>query len=429
MAGPEAGILVARPGFPLSMSPTLSPRAERFFLLTLAGIQFSHILDFMIMMPLGPILMAAFGIGTHEFGLLVASYSFSAAVSGVLAATFVDRFERKRLLLIGFTLFGLATLACGLAPGYVALLLARGLAGVFGGIMGALIQTMIGDAIPFNRRARAAGIVSSAFSISTIAGVPLSLWLANHLGWRAPFVLIALLSLVFIGIGWRFLPELRHHLNEEKRGHLLSATFAVLGEANHLRALLFSALIIFSGFTVIPYITVYAVNNVGISQHDIPYVYLLGGTATFITARLIGHWADKHGKVEVYRLAAGLATVPLLVLTHIGAVPLWGWLIVSASFFVLISGRMIPAMAIITSAARPELRGTFMSLNGTVQSLAMGLATTLAGFLTSLDGAGRIVDYPLVGYVAVAANLLAIWFVSRIVMHGRPAHPNSPAKP
>lgn len=403
------------------MSPTLLPRAERFFLLTLAGIHFSHILDFMIMMPLGPILMAAFGIGTHEFGLLVASYSFSAAASGVLAATFVDRFERKRLLLIGFALFALATLACGLAPSYPTLILARGLAGVFGGIMGALVQTMIGDTIPFSRRARASGIVSSAFSISTIAGVPLSLWLANHFGWRAPFMFIAAMSVVFLAVGLRYLPELRHHLEAEPRAHLLSATFGVLGDANHLRALLFSALIIFSGFTVIPYITVYAVNNVGIAQQDIPFVYLIGGLATFVSARLIGHWADKHGKVELYRRVALLAMLPVLVVTQVGRLPLWAWLICTTCFFVLISGRMIPAMAILSSAAQPRLRGTFMSLNGTVQSLAMGLATTLAGFLTSLDESGRIVGYPLVGYVALAANLLAIWFVSSIVMHGRDA--------
>jgi predicted MFS family arabinose efflux permease len=403
------------------MSVELPPRTERFFLLTLAGIQFSHVLDFMIMMPLGPILMSAFAIGTHEFGLLVASYSFSAALSGVLAATFVDLFERKRLLLICFALFALATLACGLSPGYSTLLVARGLAGVFGGIMGAMIHTMIGDAIPFARRARASGVVSSAFSLSTIAGVPLSLWLANHFGWRSPFVLIAGLSVVFLVIGLRFLPELRHHLGEEKRAHLFSATFSVLADGNHLRALLFSALIIFSGFTVIPYITVYAVNNVGIALRDIPIIYLVGGSATFVSARLIGHWADRYGKVEVYRRVALLALVPLLVITHAGRLPLWAWLICSTTFFVTISGRMIPAMAIIASAAQPKLRGTFMSLNGTMQSLAMGLASTLAGFLTSLDASGRIVDYPLVGYVAVAANLLAIGFVSRIVMHGRNA--------
>jgi predicted MFS family arabinose efflux permease len=403
------------------MTIELPPRTERFFLLTLAGIQFSHVLDFMIMMPLGPTLMQAFGIGTQEFGLLVASYSFSAAASGILAATFVDLFERKRLLLISFTLFALATLACGLAPGYSTLLLARGLAGVFGGIMGALIHTMIGDAIPFSRRAKASGMVSMAFSVSTIAGIPLSLWLANEFSWRAPFILIAGLSVFFLAIGLRFLPELRHHLSEEKRAHLLSATFSVLGDSNHLRALLFSALIIFSGFTVIPYITVYAVNNVGIALQDIPIVFFIGGLSTFISARLVGHWADKYGKVEVYRRVALLATVPLLLLTHVGTLPLWLWVICSASFFVLISGRMIPAMAIIASAAQPKLRGTFMSLNGTVQSLAMGAASSLTGFLITLDESGRVVGYPLAGYIAVVANFIALWYVSKITMHGRHA--------
>ncbi|HET6720921.1 MAG TPA: MFS transporter [Rhodocyclaceae bacterium] len=399
------------------MPATLTPQRERAVLLTLAGIQFSHILDFMIMMPLGPILIRAFAIGTHEFGLLVASYSFSAALCGLLAATFIDRFERKRLLLLMFALFGLATLACGLAPGYTSLLVARGLAGAFGGVIGALVQTMVGDVIPYARRAKAGGTVAAAFSIATVAGVPLSLWLANQFEWRAPFLLIALLCVGFSAVGARVLPELRHHLDAEKRAHPFSDLFAVWRDANHRRALLFSALLIFSGFTVIPYITVYAVGNVGIAPPEIPIIYLVGGAATFFTARRIGHWADLSGKTVVYRRVALVATLPLLVVTHLGAVPLWAWVACTTAFFVLVSGRMIPAMTIITAAAQPRLRGTFMSLNGTVQSLAMGLATTLAGFIVSQDGAGHLVGYRQVGYVAVGANLLAIWFVGRIVVH------------
>lgn len=399
----------------------MSPRTERFFLFSLAGIQFSHILDFMIVMPLGPILMRAFGIGTHEFGLLVASYSFSAAISGILSATFVDLFERKRVLLFGLALFGLATLACALAPGYPTLIVARGLAGAFGGLLGALVQTMIGDAIPYSRRATATGFVSTAFSMATVAGVPLSLWLANHFGWRVPFIFIAALTLMLVVVGARVLPELRHHLDEGKPAHLFSATFDVLADPNHLRALLYSALLIFSGFTIIPYITVYAVGNVGISQYDIPVVYLAGGAATLFTARVIGRVADRHGKVEVYRLVAVAATVPLLAVTQVGVVPLWAWVLCTTAFFVLVSGRMIPAMAIVSAAAQPRLRGTFMSLNGTVQSLAMGLATTLAGFIVTLDDSGMIHGYAAVGYVALGANLLAIAYVSRIVVRDR--HP------
>jgi predicted MFS family arabinose efflux permease len=393
------------------------PQRERSLLFTLAGIQFSHILDFMIMMPLGPILIQAFGISTHEFGLLVASYSFSAAFSGLLAATFVDRFERKRLLLTVFVLFGLASLACGLAPGYATLLVARSLAGAFGGVMGAMVQTILGDVIPFERRATASGIVMSAFSVSTIAGVPLSLWLANILGWRTPFVLVALLTALFAFIGRRVLPQLHHHISTEKRSHPFAAMFSVLGDTNHLRALLFSALTIFCGFTVIPYITLYAVHNIGISQQQIPLIYLVGGAATLVTARLIGRYADINGKARVYRLVAAAASFPLLIVTQVTSAPLWLWLIYTTIFFVLVSGRMIPGMAIITSAAQPKLRGTFLSLNGTVQSLAMAFASTLAGFIITQNSAEQIVHYEVVGYVAVAANLLAIWFVGRIAMH------------
>ena len=394
-------------------------------LLTLAGIQFANVLDFMIMMPLGPILMHDLGISTQQFGLLVASYSFSAALSGLLASIFVDRFERKRLLLGVFALFCLATLACGLAPGYVTLMIARGLAGVFGGVMGALVQTIVGDTIPFARRAKAGSIVSSAFSLSTVAGVPLSLWLANHFQWRAPFFFIVALCIVFFVIALRVLPELRHHISLEKRTHPFVELFAVMRDINHLRALLFSALLIFSGFTVTPYITVYAVNNIAISQHDIPLIYFAGGLATFVTARVIGHWADAKGKVEVYRLIALASLVPLIAVTQLQSATLAVWMIFTTLFFVLISGRFIPGMAIITSSAQSKLRGTFMSLNATVQSLAMGLGATLGGFIVTRLDNGQIAGYQNVGYIAIAANLLAIWFVAQIVMHDR--HVNNQA--
>ena len=399
------------------MQPALTPAHEKKLLFTLAGIQFSHILDFMIMMPLGPVLIHAFGISTHQFGLLVASYSFSAAFSGLLAATFIDRFERKRLLLIIFILFGLASLACGLAPGYATLIMARALAGAFGGVLGAMVQTIIGDLIPFERRARASSIVMSAFSLSTIAGVPISLWLANWLNWRAPFILVAVLTVALVLIAWRVLPELRHHISAQRRAHPFVPMFEVLRDANHRHALLFSALIIFSGFTVIPYITLYAVHNIAITQQDIPYIYLAGGAATLFSARFIGHHADLHGKVRMYRLVALAASLPLLLLTQVTSAPLWLWIAYTTVFFVLVSGRMIPAMAIITSAAQPKLRGTFMSLNGTVQSLAMATASTLAGYIITQDATGKLVDYGTVGIVALTANGIAIWFVAKIKMH------------
>ena len=409
----------------MSTTTPLDPSRERMLLLTLAGIQFAHILDFMIMMPLGPVLMRELGVGTHEFGLLVSSYTFSAAFTGLLAAMFVDRFERKRLLLTMFGLFAVATLACGLAPGYWTLLAARGTTGAFGGVLGSMVQTMVGDLIPFERRGRASGTIMSAFSLSTVAGVPLSLYLANHFGWRFPFYFIALLSCVLLALGWKMLPTLRGHLptaaiSEAERDHPLSAMFAVLADANHRRALVFMALIMISGFSVIPYITIYITSNANIRLDDIPLIYLFGGTATFFTSRLIGRLADRHGKIRVYRAVAFASLLPLLVITHLWPVPLWLVIVWSTVFFILVPGRMVPAMAVVTSAAQPRLRGTFMSMNGAVQQLASGVASWLGGAMIAADATGRVVGYNHVGWLAAAATLLAIAYVGRIRMHTGP---------
>lgn len=399
----------------------LDPARERILLLTLAGIQFAHILDFMVMMPLGPILVRELGIDTQQFGLLVSAYTFTGAATGLLAATFVDRFERKRLLLGAFALFALATLACGLAPGYASLMLARCAAGAFGGVLGSMVQTMVGDLIPFERRGRASGTIMSAFALSTVAGVPLSLVLASHFGWRAPFVFIAALAAGLLALGWRQLPTLRGHLEatvtgEAERSHPLAAMGAVLSDANHLRALAFIALIMLSGFMVIPYITLYSVANVGIRQEDLYLIYLAGGCATFFTSRLIGRLADRHGKVRTYRLIALCSMLPLLLQTHLPPVPLWLMVIASTVFFVFVPGRMVPAMAIVTSAVKPELRGTFLSISGATQQLASGAAAWLGGLVIAQDAAGQIVRYGWVGFMAVGATLLAMGLAGRIAV-------------
>lgn len=399
----------------------LDPLRERVLLFTLAGIQFAHILDFMVMMPLGPILMQELAIDAHEFGLLVSAYTFTAGFAGVLAAMFVDRFERKRLLLTMFALFALATLACGLAPNYATLLAARGLAGAFGGVLGSMVHTMVGDLIPFERRGRASGTIMTAFSLSTVAGVPLSLFLANHFGWRFPFFLIALLAVLLLLIGLKQLPLLRGHLpsailGEAERTHPLAAMRETLKNANHRRALAFMALLMLGGFTVIPFITIYATANVGIRQDDIPYMYLAGGFATFFTARWIGRLADAYGKVRVFRYVAFAALVPLFVQTHLPPVPLWIMVACATLFFILVPGRMGPAMAIMASAVEPRLRGTFLSLNGAVQNLFSGIAAYLGGLMITLEG-GRLIGYGNVGLLAMGATLLAIYFVGRIQMN------------
>ena len=402
----------------MTIAAVLPPRRELWLLLTLAGIQFTHILDFMIMMPLGPQLTRLFGISDARFGLLVSAYTLSAGVSGLLAATYIDRFGRKRLLMVLYVLFGLATLACGVAPTYGALMVARILAGMFGGVLSAVGQTIIADVIPYERRGRAMGIVMTSFSVSTVAGVPLGLVVAERWGWNMPFIAIALLCGVLPMVAASVLPALPAHVHGASQHTVMGGIAQVLADANHRRAFLFSALLMSTGFTVIPYITIYLQVNVGVQSGQIPWVYLCGGVVTLFTARLFGRMTDRHGKVTTFRWLAVAVAVPLLSVTLLGQVPLWVVLVATTLMFALMSGRMIPGMAILTAAANPALRGTFMTLNAAVQSAAMGLASLAGGMLIQRDAQGLVQNYWMAAVLGIVASLLAWRVVGGLTLHG-----------
>jgi predicted MFS family arabinose efflux permease len=401
--------------------PHLTPRRERWLLLTLAGIQFTHILDFMIMMPLGPQFTALFGISNAQFGLLVSAYTLSAGFSGLMAATYIDRFSRKQLLLAMYSLFGLATLACALAPDYVWLMVARVAAGLFGGVLSALSQTIVADVIPFERRGRAMSVVMTSFSVSTVAGVPLGLFLAAHFNWHAPFVGIAVLvGLLALG-AWQTLPRLDAHLHHPERVSVWRGIGQVLAEPNHLKAFAVSGLMMFAAFTVIPYITIYLQSNAGMQAAQVPWIYLCGGLATLLSARYFGRLTDRVGKVRMFQRLALAVTVPLMATTLSQGLPLWGLLVISTLFFTVMSGRMIPGMAMISSAALPRLRGTFMTLNSAVQSASMGLAALVAGLIIGRDAQGQLTLYWVAGLLGVLASVLSVWLAGHLRLHGAPA--------
>ena len=402
-------------------TPHLTPRRERWLLLTLAGIQFTHILDFMIMMPLGPQFTALFGISNAQFGLLVSAYTLSAGFSGLMAATYIDRFGRKQLLLSMYSLFGLATLACAFAPDYVWLMVARVAAGLFGGVLSALSQTIVADVIPFERRGRAMSVVMTSFSVSTVAGVPLGLFLAAHFNWHAPFVgIAALVGLLALG-AWQTLPRLDAHLYHPERVSVWRGIGQVLAEPNHLKAFAVSGLMMFAAFSVIPYITIYLQSNAGMQAAQVPWIYLCGGLATLLSARYFGRLTDRVGKVRMFQRLALAVTVPLMATTLSQGLPLWGLLAISTLFFTVMSGRMIPGMAMISSAVEPRLRGTFMTLNSAVQSASMGLAALVAGLIIGRDAQGQLTLYWVAGLLGVVASLLSVWLAGHLRLHGAPA--------
>lgn len=392
------------------------PRHELLLLLALAGIQFTHILDFMIMMPLGPVFVTQFGISPRQFSLLVSAYTFAAAISGLLAASFIDRFDRKHAVLTMYACFAVATGLCALAPGYVSLLIARALAGFFGGVLGALVFTVVGDVVPEQRRGRAAGMLMSAFSMATIAGLPLGLWLAQRFSWHAPFVFIALVSLVIGEIARRTMPSIDEHVSAgaAHRQHAFAPMLAVLRDGNHWRAFAFMTLLIMSGFMVIPFVTLYYTSTVGVSPEALPLMYFLGGICTIFTSRWFGRWSDRHGKAHTYRWIALGSMVPLLAVTHLPPVPQWIALVVSTLFFIFVSGRMVPGMAMVTSAANPALRGAFMSINSSVTQLASGTASVIAGWIVVEGADGTLQHYNIAGLLAIVVTIAAMLFSPRV---------------
>lgn len=378
-------------------------------LLTLAAIQFTHIVDFMIMMPLGSQFMRIFAIGPREFGFLVSAYTLAACASGFVAAFWVDRFDRKYALLVLY--FGLivATTACGFAPGYGWLLLARILAGVFGGVIGALILAIVADLVPYARRGRATALVSASFSLAAVAGVPAGLFLAGHYGWRSPFLVLAATSALVLLAAARLLPSMSLHVIAGAAHRApVAQLVAIFGEPNHLRAFALILGLMFAGFTVIPFIAPFMVTTLHVTEAQLPWVYLTGGFATLFSSLYIGRLADRYGKRRVFQIVAAISIAPIIAITHLGPLPLPAILAVSVVFFILVTGRFGPATALITGSVRPELRGSFMSFNASIQQAGAGLASLLAGLVVTTGADGGFVHFDVVGWVAAAATLACI---------------------
>ena len=391
-------------------------KQEKLLLLLLAAVQFTNILDFVIMMPLGPQLMPALNIGPQQFGLVISAYTFSAGVTGLAAAFFLDRFNRKTALLFLYLGFGLGTVACALAPGYLWLVAARVLTGAFGGILGSLVLATVGDAVPEHRRGQAIGVVMGAFSVASVVGVPLGLYLASHYSWHLPFVLLGGLSLIIWAVIYFVMPDMRGHIGPRAvpLSERAAAVFGLFRSSSVRFALLLTALLMLGQFTVISFLSPSLVGNVGFTNAQLSYVYLVGGSVTLFTSPLMGRLSDRYGKARVFSLAT-LATLPvLLVLTRLGPTPLPLVLLLTALWFAVVSGRFVPATALATAVVPAQQRGSYMSLNTSVQQLAAGTAAYLAGLIVVKTASGGLLHFEWVGYLATGANLLSLLVVRRI---------------
>ena len=387
--------------------------SERFLLILLALVQFTHVVDFMIMMPLGPQLMDLWQIDTSEFSRLVWMYTLTAGIAGLAAAPFVDRHDRRPVLLWTYAGFGLATLACSVARSPDTLLLARALCGMFGGIAGGAVMTIAADVVPPERRGAAMGLVGTSFSAAAAVGVPFGLYLAQKFEWEAPFLVLAGLAMVNWILLWKFLPPVRGHLVDASSPGL-KRFLALLGDANARRGLLFMATLVFGHFAIIPLLAPHLVGDLKLPRELVPAVYLTGGVLSWISGPLIGRWADEHGKVRVFSVLVWAAIAVTLAIALAPPSPVWAIIAVTGSYFVFGSGRFVPGQAIQSMAVLPRDRGAYMSLNGCVRDLAGGLSSGIGGWMVSKADDGSLRHFDRLGWMAVAAALLTLWLVRRV---------------
>lgn len=389
-----------------------APVNERLLLFTLAAVQFTHNLDYVIMMPLGSHLMRIFHVSPGQFSWLIAAYSVSAAIAGMLGGFVLDRFDRKHALLALYAGFGLATLACALALGYEWLLAARFAAGAFGGLASSVVTAAVGDVVPAARRGTAMGVVMTAFPLASVLGVSTGLFLADRAGWHAPFFLLAGLSALIGLVGLRVLPRLPPHPVANKPWQQMSA---ILAHPVHRRGFLLTAAVVFAGGIIIPFMAPAMVANVGLTEAQLPLIYLAGGACTFFTMPWFGRLSDRHDKFHVFAWVSAGASVAVLVLTHLPPVPVALALVCTSVFMVGMSGRFPPSMTMVTNSVEDRYRGGFMSVNSAVQQGASACGNTLAGFLITREVAtGRLAGYAVNGWVAVATFALAVWLAARL---------------
>lgn len=387
--------------------------SERFLLLLLAAVQFTHIMDFMIMMPLGEQLMREWAIGPAEFSRLVSVYTIVAGVAGFAMAPFIDRHDRRLLVLVFYAGFAGGTLACALSHSARALLLARGVCGFFGGISGTAVMAIVGDIVPPARRGAAMGTIMTAFSAAAALGVPFGLHLASRFQWEAPFFLLAGLAAVNWILLWRFLPPVRDHL-DAARAPGFARFIALLRNRNAGWGLVFMATLVFGHFAIIPLLAPHLVGNLRLPVEHLSLVYLVGGILSAVSGPRIGRLADAVGRVKVFSSLAVVACAVTLGIALSPPLPMAAILALGGAYFVFGSGRFVPAQAILSLAVTRHDRGAYMSLTSCVRDLAGGLSAALGGMMVARQADGRLAHFDRLGWIAVVAALLTLWMARRI---------------
>jgi predicted MFS family arabinose efflux permease len=393
-------------------------RYQSLLVALLAFVQFTIILDFMIMSPLGAIIMPALNITAGQFGVAVSAYAFSAGLSGILAAGFADRFDRKRLLLFFYLGFTAGTALCALAPNYHVLLLGRIVTGLFGGVIGSIVLAIITDLFPLYLRGRVMGFVQTAFAASQVLGIPVGLFLSNHWSWHVAFGALVGLSIAAIAAVWLVMKPVNEHLRLKQDKTAFRHLIATVGQPRYTLAFGVTTLLATGGFMLMPFGSAFTVHNLGIDIVHLPTIYLVSGLFSIFTGPLVGRASDAFGKFPTFVFGSAMSVVMVLIYTHLGQVTLLTAIIVNVLMFVGIFSRMIPSQALISAIPVPSQRGSFSAISASLQQLSGGLGSVLAAAIIAENADGSLRHFDTLGYIVVATSILsliAMYFVQKSV--------------
>src|ERR1700726_799513 len=391
-------------------------RYQSILVAMLALVQFTIIIDFMIMSPLGAIIMPALDISAAQFGVGVSAYAFSAGISGILAAGFADRFDRKRLLLFFYGGFTLGTALCAIAPNYHVLLSGRVVTGLFGCVIGSVVLAIVTDLFALHLRGRVMGFVQTAFAASQVLGIPAGLFLSNHWNWHVAFGALVGLSIAAIAAISLVMRPVNAHLLLKQDSNAFRHLIATIGQPRYTLAFGVTTLLATGGFMLMPFGSAFTVHNLGIDIMHLPTIYLVSGLFSIFTGPLVGRASDAFGKFPTFVFGSAVSVVMVLIYTHLGQVTLMTAIVVNVLMFVGIFSRMIPSQALISAIPEPSQRGSFSAVGASLQQFSGGLGSVLAAALIAQNSDGSLRHFDRLGYVVVATaviSLIVMYFVQR----------------
>lgn len=388
---------------------------EIFVIVILAMTQFTVVLDFMVMSPLGDLLMKSMDLSTQQFGFSVSAYAFSAGISGLLTAGFADRFDRKKLLLFFYIGFIAGTLFCGLTTTYHMLLAARIFTGLFGGVIGSISMAIVTDLFPIEKRGRVLGFLQMGFGASQVLGIPISLYLANIWGWQSPFLMIVFLATgIWLVIVFKLQP-INKHLQFKNERNAISHLWHTLKQRDYRIGFLATAFLSLGGFMMMPWGSAFAINNLNITYGELPILFMISGISTLIIMPLVGKLSDRFDKFTIFTIASLWLSIMVLIYTNLTPVPFWFVLVMNVGFMIGIMSRMVPAIALSSALPQKQDRGAFMGINSSLQQIAGGVAAAVGGMIVvQKDKFSPLEHYDTLGYVIVALSVISIFLLYRV---------------